>query len=143
MSIGLNSRSKIGRLTLAALIISLAAAGLAVGKRATNSRWHGWIGLANDQQPETRAVQMVRFTMDGIRLYPEEARARKGLVLLALRDFTGGEAELMIDGLQPQRSLKRDQEHWTGTQVYDLEVGRYSVYHSRYPNERVTLIIEP
>jgi len=93
-------------------------------------------------------VQVVRFTLYDVGIYPRVAHARKGIVGVAIEDLSGGTMGLMI-GLQtgqvlvPVGQVLRQLPQWRGRADFQLQPGQYQVSDASHPANRATLIVDP
>jgi len=114
--------------------------------------WRSFASHTGNQQrllSTTRGpVQVVRFTLYDIGIYPQEARVAHGRVVLSLVDYTGGSAGLVVERETEQvRELAglvtRTGGHWRGRRELNLGPGIYRLYDASRPENRATLVVEP
>jgi hypothetical protein len=93
-------------------------------------------------------VQTVRFALYDAGIYPQEVRAQKGAVSIAMEDLSGGTEGLIVErraGNAPERiaHVPRGQRYGRGKETLELTPGTYEVWDASRPDNRATLIIEP
>jgi hypothetical protein len=125
------------------LIISARAkTGLATHKSATAN--------LQDLPPKlgNGPVQVVRFTLYDVGIYPSEVHARKGLVAISIEDYSGGTSGLVVDRLTGiarvgigKVTRQLNQSRARGETL--MTPGRYEVYDASRPKNRALLIVEP
>jgi hypothetical protein len=132
----------------ASLLIAVFLAFVVIGSRA-------WVGSGNNglSAPTREPVQVVRFTLYDVGIYPREAVVNKGLIAILIEDLSGGSQGLALvreKGLALDREtggaitqVRREGKHWRGRGEIKLPPGRYRVYDSSRPANRATLIVEP
>ena len=95
------------------------------------------------------SVQVVRFALYDAGILPKQARARKGLVAIALEDNSGSSAGLIVErqnnGYVPERAgqVQRPNGSRRGRVELRLEPGIYTVFDGYNPERRAELIVEP
>ena len=93
-------------------------------------------------------VEVVRFTLYDVGIYPHEAHVGKGLVAITIEDLSGGSSGLVVERQQPGQarvtlgSVQRGQ-HWRARNDLRLDPGKYEVYMADRPDNRAVLIVEP
>ena len=93
-------------------------------------------------------VQVVRFALYDVGIYPHEVHANKGLVAITFEDLSGGASDLVVErdtGAAPEsvgRVLRTDRNA-RGRNDLRLEPGRYELFVASHPENRATLIVEP
>jgi hypothetical protein len=124
----------------ASLLIAALLTVVVVGSRAWV--WSGNNGLPS---PTREPVQVVRFTLYDVGIYPREAVVNKGLIAILIGDLSGGSEGLILEretgGAITQ--VRRERKHWRGRGEIKLTPGRYCVYDASRPANRATLIVEP
>ena len=92
-------------------------------------------------------VQVVRFAIYDVGIYPREAHVAKGLVAVSIEDLSGGSTGLEIEretGNAPERVGRVPREVYArGRTDLRLEPGRYRVYMTDHPANQAVLIVEP
>lgn len=101
-------------------------------------------GLPTQRGP----VQVVRFALYDVGIYPREAHVGKGLVALSFEDLSGGSSDLVIEretGAAPVSvgRVGRAGNDARGRDDLRLEPGKYRVYAGDHPDNQATLIVEP
>ncbi|MEK6303427.1 MAG: hypothetical protein AABO41_22180 [Acidobacteriota bacterium] len=101
-------------------------------------------GLPGQRGP----VQVVRFALYDVGIYPREAHAAKGLVALSFEDLSGGSSYLVIEretGAAPESvgRVQRAGPDARGRNDLRLEPGKYRAYVADRPDNQATLIVEP
>ena len=105
--------------------------------------------IPNGTGTRTRGpVQTVRFTLYDVGIYPRQARARTGLVAIAIEDLSGGTSGVVVMKLGGEGAVRvglvgRLQNKWRGRSEMRLEPGRYEIFDSDRPGNRAELLIEP
>lgn len=121
------------------LLTAASLAALVIGSRA-------WVGSGNTglPAPTREPVQVVRFTLYDVGIYPREAVVNKGLIAILIEDLSGGSEGLALEretgGAITQ--VSREGKHWRGRGEIKLTPGRYRVYDASRPANRATLIVE-
>jgi hypothetical protein len=92
-------------------------------------------------------VQVVRFALYDVGIYPAEAYAEKGLVGIVFEDLSGGDSEVVVTretGAAPANvgRVQRLDHNSRGRSDLRLEPGRYEIYVADRPGNRATLIVE-
>jgi hypothetical protein len=98
--------------------------------------------------PQRGPVEVVRFTLYDVGIYPPEAHVDKGNVAIAIEDLSGGESALVIEretgsGRVPAGRVDRIDHHPRGRNDLRMEPGRYQVYMADRPENKAVLIVEP
>jgi len=90
-------------------------------------------------------VQIVRFTLYDVGIFPREARASAGIVAIQMQDLSGDSAGLVVQSEASQilGQVVRAQGQWRAKTRLTLSPGRYQVYDASRPRNKATLIIEP
>lgn len=92
-------------------------------------------------------VQVVRFALYDVGIYPREAHVAKGLVAVSIEDLSGGSTGLEIEretGNAPERVGRVSREVYArGRSDIRLEPGRYRVRMTDHPSNQAVLIVEP
>jgi hypothetical protein len=129
-------------------LIAALLAVLVAGSRA-------WVGSENKglSAPIREPVQVVRFTLYDVGIYPREAVVNKGLIAISIEDLSGGSEGLAVEhekgpALECETGgaitqVRRERKHWRGRGEIKLTPGRYRVYDASRPANRATLIVEP
>jgi hypothetical protein len=104
--------------------------------------------IGQDLPKQRGRVQVVRFALYDVGIYPREAHAGQGLVALSFEDLSGGSSELVIDretGAAPVSvgRVARADNNARGRDDFRLEPGKYRVYVADHPDNQATLIVEP
>ena len=92
-------------------------------------------------------IEVVRFSLYDVGIYPAEAHVGKGLVAVTIEDLSGGSTGLIVE---QEKGLSRVTvgsvqrlDHWRARNEMRLEPGRYEVYMANRPENRAVLIVEP
>jgi len=121
------------------LIVAISVA-LVAGSRA-------WVGPENNRlsAPIREPLQVVRFTLYDIGIYPREAVADKGVIAISIEDLSGGSEGLMLERETGGAiaHVRREGKHRRGRGEVKLTPGRYRVYDASRPSNSATLIVEP
>src|SRR5258708_19622323 len=93
-------------------------------------------------------VQVVRFTLYDVGIYPRQARVNKGLVAITIEDLSGGTSGLVVQRVngnarQSVGTVHRIQNHSRGQEEIQLEPGNYEVFMANRPNNVAQLVVEP
>lgn len=90
-------------------------------------------------------LQVVRFTIYDVGIYPRQARADAGLIALTIDDLSGGSGGLAIkqQSGQPFAQVRRADNSWRGRSEVKLSAGHYWVYDVSRPANGAELIVEP
>jgi hypothetical protein len=93
-------------------------------------------------------LQVVKFTLYDVGIYPREAHAEEGLLWIIIEDYSGGTTGLVVEretGNAPERvgSVQRDGPHWRGKSDIRLGAGRYRVHMADRPANQAVLIVGP
>jgi hypothetical protein len=153
--------SAIGRIrshrALLALILILCGAGFVVRDHSAFSNESRRSRTLATTQPASEPVvqgnrpeplQVVKFTLYDVGIYPREARAEEGLLWIIIEDYSGGTTGLVVEretGNAPERvgSVQRDGPHWRGKSDIRLAPGRYRVHMADRPANQAVLIVGP
>jgi hypothetical protein len=91
-------------------------------------------------------VQVVRFALYDVGIYPREAHVAKGIVAVSIEDLSGGAVGLEIEretGNAPERVGGVSREVYArGRSDIRLEPGRYRVYMTDHPANQAVLVVE-
>lgn len=98
--------------------------------------------------PTRGPVQVVRFALYDIGIYPQEARARPGLVTIAIEDLSGNSSGLIIERVEaasrvPTGVVSKATNSLRSRSELFLPEGRYEIADATRPENRASLIIEP
>jgi hypothetical protein len=93
-------------------------------------------------------MQVVRFTLYDVGLWPAEAHAQAGRVIIAIEDFAGSPAGVIVErerdnGRERVGQVPRAEHDRRGRQELILTPGRYRVSDAARPDNAATLIVEP
>jgi hypothetical protein len=90
------------------------------------------------------AEQVVRFTVYDVGIFPREAHASPGWVVIHIEDMSGSSAGLVVqsESRQTLGQIVRGQRHWRGHGRVRLEPGRYRVFDATRPESQATLIVD-
>lgn len=109
----------------------------------------GWVAAPSRPQgpPQRGPAQRVRFTLYNSGIFPQEAQARQGRVIIAVEDRAGGDRSLAIEretagGPEEIGRVRRAAAGPRGREEFRLTPGRYSVYDAARPESRALLIVE-
>lgn len=98
--------------------------------------------------PSQRRVQVVRFTLYDLGIYPQEARANPGRVTISIEDLTRSSTGLIIERVDENARVpigvagKAKELMRSRTEVI-LPPGRYELADAAQPGNRALLIVEP
>ena len=93
-------------------------------------------------------VQVVRFTLYDIGIYPQEARAKQGMVTISIEDLSGNSPGLIIERVEQASRVpaglvsKATNRLRSRTELF-LPQGRYEVVDANRRDNRAALIVEP
>ena len=98
--------------------------------------------------PSQRRVQVVRFTLYDIGLYPQEARANPGRVTIAIEDLTRSSTGLSIERIDenarvPVGVAGKAKDLMRSRTELVLLPGRYELADAARPVNRALLIVDP
>jgi hypothetical protein len=103
----------------------------------------------SNQLPVVREpVQNVRFTVYDAGIFPQQQRARPGLVAISIEDRSHRSTGLVVQREAGGTILSIGQvspalNQGRGTARFSLGAGHYSVFDANQPNNRAELVIEP
>jgi len=122
------------------LLIAALLAALGVGSLA-------WVGSENNRLPAPirEPLQVVRFTLYDIGIYPRETVADKGVIAISIEDLSGGSEGLILERETGGAiaHVSREGKQRRGRGEVKLTPGRYRVYDASRPTNSATLIVEP
>lgn len=105
---------------------------------------------ANSQAsaPQRGPVQVVRFTLYDVGIYPRESHVSHGSIAIIIEDLSGGSFGVVIERQRPGESPVRvgsvqRSQHWRARNDLQLGPGQYEIYVPEHPNNRAVLIVEP
>jgi hypothetical protein len=122
-------------------LIAAFSTALVAGSRA-------WVGSENHHRlpaPIREPLQVVRFTLYDVGIYPREAVADKGVIAISIDDLSGGSEGLVLEretGVAIAQ-VRREGKQRRGRGEIKLTPGRYRVYDASRPSNSATLIVEP
>jgi len=98
--------------------------------------------------PARGPVQVVRFALYDLGIYPQEARAKPGLVTIAIEDLSGDSSGLSIERIEaasrvPSGVVSKTTNRLRSRTELFLPEGRYEVSDVTRPDNRALLIVEP
>jgi hypothetical protein len=98
--------------------------------------------------PRAGPVQVVRFTLYDVGIYPQGARVRPGLVTVSIEDLSGASSGLIVELVEGNvrtqvGTVDRLANRLRGRREMLLVAGRYEVSDARQRNNRASLIVEP
>ncbi|HZI48460.1 MAG TPA: hypothetical protein VFD75_11740 [Pyrinomonadaceae bacterium] len=98
--------------------------------------------------PTRGPVQVVRFALYDLGIYPQEARAKPGLVTIAIEDLSGDSSGLSIERIEaasrvPSGVVSKTTNRLRSRTELFLPEGRYEVSDVTRPDNRALLIVEP
>ena len=98
--------------------------------------------------PRVGPVQIVRFTLYDVGIYPQEARVRPGAVTISIEDLSGASSGLIVERIDADvrtqiGSVDRLTNRLRGRREMLLAPGSYEVYDARRRDSRASLIVEP
>jgi hypothetical protein len=130
----------IGTLVSVSIVI---AALMTIGRVSSADRHESALVLPSQQR-----VQVVRFTLYDVGIYPQEARANPGRVTIAIEDLTRSSTGLVIERVEenarvPVRVDGKAKDLMRSRSELVLPAGRYEVADAARPANRALLIIEP
>lgn len=128
--------------TLVAISIFVAAL-VTIGRVSSADRHESALVL-----PSQGRVQVVRFTLYDVGIYPQEARATPGPVTIAIEDLTRSSTGLIIERIDenarvPVGIAGKAKELMRSRTELVLPPGRYEVADAAQPGNRALLIVEP
>jgi hypothetical protein len=93
-------------------------------------------------------VQVVRFALYDIGIYPQEARAKPGMITIAIDDLSGNSSGLSIERVEaasrvPAGVVSKTTNGLRSRTELFLPEGRYEVSDVTRPDNRALLIVEP
>ena len=96
----------------------------------------------------TGPVQVVRFTLYDVAIYPSEARAQAGLVAISIEDLSGASSGLVVERREGSvRKLLGTVDRLSNRRRARGEIvmtaGTYELYDASQPNNRALLVVEP
>jgi hypothetical protein len=112
---------------------------------------HGPSSVSTESSPPvpTRGpVQVVHFALYDIGIYPQEARAKPGMVMVAIEDMSGNSSGLIIERVEADSYalaglVSKATNRMRSRNELFLPEGRYEVADATRPENRALLIIEP
>jgi hypothetical protein len=106
-----------------------------------------WVGSENNRLPAPirEPLQVVRFTLYDIGIYPREAVADKGVIAISIEDLSGGSEGVILERETGGAiaHVRREGKQRRGRGEVKLTPGRYRVYDASRPANSATLIVEP
>lgn len=128
--------------TLVALLIAIAAL-ITIGRVSSADHHERALVL-----PSQRRVQVVRFTLYDVGIYPQEARANPGPITISIEDLTRSSTGLIIERVDenirmPVRIADKGKELLRSRTQLVLSAGRYELADSARSDNRAVLIVEP
>lgn len=93
-------------------------------------------------------VQVVRFTVYDVGIYPREARVEPGLVAISIEDQAGGRSGLIVERVEgevhiAQGRIDRLSSRFRTRGELLLTPGHYEIKDSERPSNKALLIVEP
>ena len=100
------------------------------------------------QTTSREPARFVRFNLFDLGIYPREVHVSKGLIAIAIEDYSGSSSGLVVErenASAPQQvgSVMREGKGWRGQTKFKLEPGRYIVFMADRPDNRALLVVEP
>jgi hypothetical protein len=139
-----------GRRPAAAIVLIGALVLIAVGARGRVWRANPSGNRSSLPQQQllpvpTGPAEMVYFTVYDAGIFPKEAHASVGGVVLHIEDMSGTSSGLVVanDSLQTVAQVLRRPQRWRDEMRVSLAAGRYTIYDASRPMNRSTLIVEP
>ena len=132
-------RSKFRLLLMATLVIA-AVAVIALVKRGSAAS-----AVSHESEsvvaPQRGRVQLVRFTLYDVGIYPQEARANPGAVTLSIEDLTGSNSEVFIERIEPAGrtvtgTMNKPANQLRSRAQFSLGAGRYEIVDAARPDNR-------
>ena len=92
-------------------------------------------------------VQIVRLTLYDIGIYPQEARAKQGMVTISIEDLSGDSSGLIIERVDTGSRVRaglvgKPADRRRSRSELFLPEGRYEVADANRPDNRASLIVE-
>ena len=133
---------------LIVVALSLGAIALASGRKAAHLRRDSEPVASDTLQTTSVAIgpaQVVRFTLYDAGIFPREARASAGQVVICIEDVTGNSEGLVVqnEARVVQGQVVRSASQWRGARRMALLPGTYLVFDASRPGNRATLLVEP
>jgi len=132
-------------LLIGALVsVSIFAAALMTIRRVSSADHHEIARVL----PSQRRVQVVRFTLYDVGIYPQEARANPGPITISIEDLTRSSTGLTIERVDenirmPVGIADKAKELMRSRTQLVLSPGRYELADTARPGNRAVLIVEP
>jgi hypothetical protein len=140
---------RIRRTPLLVILVAISLAALtAFGTKAALS-WNAAPAPPAATQGVGRGpLRVARFAIYDAGILPREARVERGRVVLSIKDFTGGAANLAIErdegeGRGRAEIVRRSGAHWRGRAEMNLAPGTYRLFDPERPEKHATLVVEP
>lgn len=105
--------------------------------------------IANALASPTGPIQVARFTLYDLGIFPHELRVSNGLIAITIEDLAGGTSVVLLDREtgSGREAVGRVQFANKGRRRGRAEVhlgpGRYQIYAAELPDNRALLIVEP
>lgn len=104
--------------------------------------------VRTESVPRVGRVQVVRFTVYDVGIYPEEARVQPGLVTISIEDLSGASSGLIVERVEADvrtqvGSVDRLANRLRARAEMLLVAGRYEVSDARQRKKRASLMVEP
>lgn len=93
-------------------------------------------------------VQVVRFALYDVGIYPREIHVEKGLVAISIEDQSGGSSGLVVERVEgnvraPQGRVDRLRGRFRARGELVMAPGRYEIHDAERPGNKALLIVEP
>lgn len=97
--------------------------------------------------PSQRRVQIVRFTLYDVGIYPQEVRASPGRITISLEDLSGSSSGVIVSRIEdnarvPAGVVNKAPNSLRSRTELNLTEGRYEVVDTTRPDNRALLIVE-
>lgn len=145
----LSIQKKLSRFVLFFLVATLLVASIVVVWRVNATESQSYVSAnTTGTVPVRGPVQVLRFTVYDIGLYPQEARAKPGMVTISIEDLSGASSGLIIERIEassrvPGGLVSKQTNRLRSRSEFFLPQGRYEVADASRPDNRALLIVEP
>jgi hypothetical protein len=131
--------------TMVAMICALALVAIAAKARVWRAVESGNLTPQQLLAVQTGPAEMVYFTVYDAGIFPREAHASAGAIVLHIEDMSGNSAGLLVANETQQRvaQVTRRSQRWRDNARISLTAGQYTIYDASRPMNHATLIVEP
>jgi hypothetical protein len=142
-------QKKLSRFVRCFLLAMVLTATIVVVWRVNATQSQSYVSTTTTGTPPVRGpVQVVRFTLYDLGIYPQETRVKPGMVTIALEDLSGASSGLIIERIEassrvPSGLVSKASNRLRSRTEFFLPQGRYEVADATRPDSRVLLIVEP